>query len=186
MTSQHGAPKKRRHKNNERTVKCPVEGCDAEPLARGAYLHVLRSDGDGHAPQGDVPPDINFDSLETVGAREVAMNYPEHREVEDVARLCPYCERPFRGKHGVMIHLAQVEGRKNHPAGAHQNHDPNDFTIVHVDEAGNVVDAVDPDEAVLPSVEKQQTDEKLRRLASLISEGRRDEAQDLADDVLAA
>lgn len=187
MVAQRGAPKKRRHKNDERTVKCPVESCDAEPLARGAYLHVLRSDGDGHGPQGDVPPGLDFDNLETVGEREVAMNYPEHREVEDVARLCPYCERPFRGKHGVMIHLAQVEGRKDHPPDAHLDHDPDDFTIVHVDEAGNIIEAVDSDEeAVLPSVEKQRTNENLRKLARLISEGRRDEAQDLADEVLAA
>lgn len=187
MTSQRGAPKKRRHKNDERTVKCPIEGCDDEPLARGAYLHVMRTDGDGHAPQGDVPTGIDFESLETVGEREVAMNYPEHREVEDVARLCPYCERPFRGKHGVMIHLAQVEGRKDHPDDAHKDHDPDDFTIVHVDEAGNVIKAVeegDGTDAVLPSVEKQRTDENLRKLASLIAEGDRDEAQALADEVL--
>jgi len=37
------------HENEERTVICPVEGCDAEKLARGMHLHVLHSKGDGQA-----------------------------------------------------------------------------------------------------------------------------------------
>jgi len=129
-----------RHRNDERTVKCPVEGCDAEVLARGINLHVRRSSGNGHGPRGEVPDDVSFDDLETVGSEAVEMDYPEERDTEQVARLCPYCGTPFTGKQGVLIHLGQVAGRKNHPEDAADKHEPENFPRVTVDEQGNVVE----------------------------------------------
>jgi len=79
------------HPNDERTVRCPVDGCDAEKLARGIHLHVRQSSGDGHGPQGEVPDSINFENLDTVGEQTVEMDYPEERNNEKEARLCPYC-----------------------------------------------------------------------------------------------
>jgi hypothetical protein len=126
-------------RNAERVVKCPVEGCDAEKLARGMHLHVLRSVGNGHGEQGEIPEEVSLDDLEEVGTQEVEVNYPAEREVESVARLCPYCGVPFRGKHGVLIHLGQVAGRKNHPPNASRVHEPEDFPVVELDEDENIV-----------------------------------------------
>lgn len=142
------------HVNQERTVRCPVESCDESLLARGVHLHVRRTSDDEHGQQGEVPDGVTFDNLETVGTEEVTMDYPSKRENEDVARMCPYCERPFRGKHGVMIHLGQVAGRKNHPKDGPQRHDPDDFAIVHVDENENIVKVVE-DTTLMPSSEQR-------------------------------
>lgn len=133
---------KKPHRNSEMVVKCPVEGCDAEKLARGMHLHVLRSVGVGHGEQGEIPEGLSFEDLKPVGVQEVEVNYPTEREVEKVARLCPYCGKPFTGKHGVMIHLGQIAGRKNHPPNASKLHEPEDFAVVELDENENVVGVV--------------------------------------------
>lgn len=155
-----------KHKNDERTVNCPIEGCDETPLARGAHLHVMRSSGGGHGPQNEVPDHVDLDNLETVGKREVQMDYPEERNSEQVARLCPYCERPFRGKHGVMIHLGQTAGRKNHPKNPRDKHDPEDFAIVHVDENENVIEKVE-EGTTMPSTDKRREKEASEEVDSL-------------------
>ena len=132
------------HQNDERTVRCPVEGCDATPLARGVNLHINRSSGDGHGPRGEVPDHISLDDLETVGEREVEMDYPEERDNEKHARLCPYCSETFAGVQGLMIHLGQTAGRKNHPANPKDRHEPRDFPRVKVDAEGNVQQVAGP------------------------------------------
>lgn len=147
--------KTKKHTNQEKTVKCPAENCNQEILSRGLHLHVRRSSGNGHGNQGEIPEDLDLDEAKEVGSREVEMEYPEERESEQVARLCPYCERPFRGKHGVMIHLGQVAGRKNHPKDATDQHEPDDFAIVHVDDNENVVEVVEEPET-MPSTERRQ------------------------------
>lgn len=152
------AAQRKQHINDERKVHCPVDGCEETPLARGVYLHVMRSDGDGHAPQGDVPPDVDLENLRTAGTRAVAMDYPEHRDTEGVARLCPYCERPYQGKHGVLIHLGQVKGRKNHPKVLPEDLDPEEFPIVQVDEFDNVIEVVEEGE-IMPSTQKRRDEE---------------------------
>lgn len=134
------------HTNDERTVRCPVEGCDATPLARGVNLHVNRSSGDGHGPRGEVPSNISFENLETVGDRKVKMDYPDERDNERHARLCPYCSQTFSGVQGLMIHLGQTAGRKNHPANPKDRHEPGDFPCVEVDAEGNVQQTVDTTE----------------------------------------
>jgi hypothetical protein len=146
---------KNKHRNDEQTVRCPVEGCDEETLSRGLHLHILRSDGNGHGPQNDMPDTVDLDSAEPVGTREVQMDYPEQRTPEDVARLCPYCERPFRGKHGVMIHLGQMKGRKNHPENPKDKHDPDDFAIVEVDDKENVTRVVE-EPTTMPSTDRRR------------------------------
>ncbi|QAU12518.1 hypothetical protein EKH57_07160 [Halorubrum sp. BOL3-1] len=134
------------HSNDERTVCCPVEGCDSTPLARGINLHIRRSSGDGHGPQNEVPDHISLDNLETAGEREVEMDYPEERHTEKHARLCPYCSETFSGISGLMIHLGQTAGRKNHPENPKEKHSPEDFPRVEVDDEGNV-ETVDSTEA---------------------------------------
>jgi len=136
------------HTNDERTVCCPVEGCDSTPLARGVNLHILRSSGEGHGPQNEVPDHISLDKLETVGEREVEMDYPEERNNEKHARLCPYCSETFAGIPGLMIHLGQTAGRKNHPENPKEKHNPEDFPRVEVDAEGNVETTVDSTEAI--------------------------------------
>jgi len=162
------------HRNDERTVRCPVEGCDATPLARGINLHINRSSGDGHGPRGEVPDDISLDDLETVGEREVKMDYPDERDTENHARLCPYCSQTFVGIQGLMIHLGQTAGRKNHPANPKDRHEPRDFPRVEVDADGNVQQAVDApetdstdsrDKAVVP------TAQVFRLIADLVADG---------------
>jgi len=145
--------------NPERTVKCPVEGCGAEKLARGIHLHVRQSKGDSHGSQGEIPDDVDFQDLDTVGTRDVSMDYPETRRTEQVGRLCPYCERSFQGKHGVMIHLGRVAGKKNHPENPKEKHDPDDFPIVKVDENGNIVDVVEK-RRPMPSTKRRREREQ--------------------------
>jgi len=151
---------KKKHKNDETTVECPVEGCDKEVLSRGLHLHVMRSDSNGHGTQNEIPNNLNLEDAETVGHEEVEMEYPEERDTEKIARLCPYCERPFRGKHGVMIHLGQVAGRKNHPEDAPEQHEPDDLAIVHVDDQENVVEVVEEGPS-LPATNQRKDDDAL-------------------------
>jgi hypothetical protein len=174
--------------NDEPTVRCPVEGCGAERLSRGIYLHVRQSAGRGHGPQGEVPEHLDFDNLEVVGSRHVDVNYPEDREVEAVARLCPYCQRPYRGKHGVLIHLGQMAGRKNHPKNASEVHEPQDFPVVQLDEHDNIVAVV---EGKLPGSSETRPDEMTvpvervyRYIADLVSEGRSVEAAEARQRLL--
>lgn len=127
---------------DERTVRCPVEGCDDEVLARGINLHVMRSSGDGHGPKGDVPDHLSFENLETIGKQDVEMDYPETRDNEKHARLCPYCSQVFLGIQGLMIHLGQTAGRKNHPENPKEKHEPSDFPQVEVDGEGNVQEII--------------------------------------------
>lgn len=114
------------------------------------------------------------------------MKYPVKREVEDVARLCPYCEKPFRGGHGVIIHLSQVKGKDDHPADADELHDADDFPIAHVDEAGNIIEVVDPEEGdpVMPSTQKRRENDQLEQLAQLIVDGKHEEAEEFAAQIL--
>lgn len=146
------------HTNDERTVRCPIDqqtdhDCDATPLARGAHLHVMRSSGNGHGDNGEVPPGIDFDDMESAGHRSVSMDYPDERENENVVRVCPYCETPYRGGHGVMIHLGQTAGRKNHPEDAAEIHEPDDFAVVKLDANDNIVDVLEEGPG-LPSARK--------------------------------
>lgn len=127
---------------DERTVRCPASSCDDEVLARGINLHVMQSSGGGHGPRGEVPEHLSFEDLETVGGRNVEMDYPESRDNEKHARLCPYCSEVFYGIQGLMIHLGQTAGRKNHPENPKERHEPSDFPEVEVDERGNVQRAV--------------------------------------------
>lgn len=172
--------RKKKHRNDEETVRCPVDGCGKEILSRGLHLHVNRSSGDGHGPQGEVPKDVDLDEAEKVGTQKVEMEYPEEREQEAVARLCPYCERPFKGKYGVMIHLGHLAGRKNHPEDGREIHDLEDFAIVHVDENQNVVEIVE-EETAMPSTKqrKEKSNEDAPR-----EEDIRQHIQDLRDQGL--
>jgi hypothetical protein len=162
-------------------VKCPVEGCTAEVLARGVHLHVRQTSGDGHGPHGEVPDHITFDNLETVGTGTVEMEYPEQRETEQVGRLCPYCFSVFSGKQGVRIHLGQVAGRKNHPLDANERHSPEDFPRVAVDRMDNVVDVLS--ESVDSSEESSATssipvERVYRYIARLLADGEQDLARE--------
>ncbi|MGQ3327629.1 hypothetical protein [Halorubrum sp. FL23] len=76
------------------------------------------------------------------------MDYPEERENEKHARLCPYCNQTFVGEQGVMIHLGQTAGRKNHPESAGEHHTIDDFPRVEVDEQGNITSVIDGTEDI--------------------------------------
>lgn len=178
----------KKHTNDERTVRCPVDAqtdhdCDATPLARGAHLHVLRSVGDGHGSQDEIPPEISLDDLETAGDREVSMNYPESRTTEKVMRLCPYCRLPFEGGTGVLIHLGQVAGKRNHPEDAPDKHDKSDFPIVHVDDDDNVLEIVEQGEVDMPST-VQRRDEAAEELADELRDRGEDDIAEQVEDLL--
>lgn len=148
------------HKNDEKAVECPVEGCKDEVLARGLHLHVRQSGSGNHGTSGEVPDDVDLEAAKEAGTQEVEMDYPESRDSEKVARLCPYCERPFRGKHGVMIHLGQIKGRKDHPEDGPDRHEPEDFDIVEVDNKGNIEKVIEQgDEESLPTTEQRKESE---------------------------
>ncbi|EMA30330.1 hypothetical protein [Haloarcula japonica] len=176
------------HSNDERTVRCPVKGCDATPLARGINLHINRSSGDGHGPHGEVPDHISLDDLETVGEREVEMDYPEERDNEKHARLCPYCNQTFTGEQGLMIHLGQIAGRKNHPANPKDRHEPGDFPGVKVDAEGNVQQVAGPQRNPTDSREKGAVpmSRVFRLIANLIADGQTKTAGRVRRDLLGA
>lgn len=180
-------PQTNKHSNEERTVKCPVEECDYEGLSRSLHLHVRQSSGDGHGPHGDIPESIDFDNLETVGTQKVEMDYPESREVEQVARQCPFCELVFNGKHGVMIHLGQTAGKKNHPEDAAQQVGEDDLPVVEVDEDQNIVNVVEGD-AKMPSTkrrqEKEAEEERIKRYINRLRNEGKDEEADIAEQEL--
>lgn len=175
--------KTNKHKNDETTVRCPVEGCEKEVLSRGLHLHLSRSSDTDHGEQGMIPKGVSADDAKIVGTQEVEMNYPKERDAETVSRLCPYCERPFRGKHGVMIHLGQTAGRKNHPEDAAEQHEPDDFAIVHVDEKGNTVEVVEESTA-MPSTERRREKESEDGSGSLDENNIQDYIQGLYDQGL--
>lgn len=169
------------HRNDERTVRCPAtysDGteCGDEKLARGLHLHVLRKNDDAHGPQGEIPVELNLDEAETVGTKSVDLDYPDERASEDVARQCPYCGVPFRGKQGLAIHFGQVVGRKNHPKDREEFPDPTDCPVVHVDDKENIVEVVEND-ATMPST-SQRNDESvtefITRLRAQGHDGRAD------------
>jgi uncharacterized C2H2 Zn-finger protein len=123
--------------SSETVVKCPVEGCDAEKLSRGIYLHVRQSKGGGHGPQGDIPNGLNLDNLESAGSQEVSMDYPDTRKRETVGRKCPYCDQIFKGKRGVMVHLGRAAGDNQHPKNPKENHDGTEFETVRTYNSGS-------------------------------------------------
>jgi hypothetical protein len=145
--------RKKKHHNNENVVKCPVSGCDYEGLSRGIHLHIRQSAGGGHGDNGDVPENIDLNNLEVVGTEAVEMDYPEHRDVEDVARLCPYCGRAYTGFHGVKIHLGQKQGQGVHPEDATEI-EKEDAPIAKVDDDMNVIDIVES-RSLMPSTKRR-------------------------------
>lgn len=157
------------HSNDERTVRCPVEGCDKEVLARGLHLHVLKSDGGGHGARNDVPDGLDLAGAKEVGEAEVVMDYPEERETEDSARFCPYCNQIFKGLNGLMIHLGQKAGRDNHPVNPKERHEPGDFPPVEVDPNGNISKSVD-DTKVGDGDELKSGTVPVRRVLGLVAD----------------
>jgi hypothetical protein len=151
-----------REERGEKVVRCPVEGCDAEHPSRGLHLHLMRSVGDGHGPQGEYP-DVDVNDLEEVGRQNVEVDYPDERESESVARLCPYCQNHFSGKEGVAIHLGLVEGRKNHPVNASAFHTPEDFPVVKLDEKENIISVVESGENTVDEGDDEEAFATLRK-----------------------
>jgi hypothetical protein len=162
-----------REERGERVVACPVKDCDATPLARGVNLHILRSSGGGHGEQGDFPDSVSLDDLEETGRKEVSVNYPDERESESKARLCPYCRQHFSGKSGVQIHLGQMSGRRNHPPEASALHDPEDFPVVELDENENITSVVKNPTADSDSDRENSGEEGAAKKRSPRSAGRR-------------
>lgn len=134
-----------KHRNPEDRVECPVESCDEEPLARGLFMHVFQTDDpdeEGHWPRYETPPDFDLEEIKVAGKDEVEMNYPDTVELEDVHYLDTYTGEAYEGKRGLMIHLGQMEGRKNFPEDVTDRHEAEDFPIVEVDEDGRVTNVV--------------------------------------------
>jgi len=170
--------------NPEKTVKCPVEGCEAEKLARGIYLHIRQSKGDGHGPQGEIPEDLNLDNLEAVGTRDVSMDYPDTRTTENVGRVCPYCEEVFRGKQGVMIHLGRTAGKSPHPENPKERIDSENLSIVHSDEEDNATVQVIKQTAPRSNIRRQEQEKKKslsEKIERVIDEFRQEEKHEAAD-----
>ncbi len=142
-----------KHSNQETVVECPVEGCTKEGLSRGMHLHVRQSSGDGHGPHGDVPENLDFDNLKVVGEKGVDMDYPDERNEEEVARLCPFCGRAFNGFRGIKIHVGQKAGQGVHPDDA-TDITKDDTPIAHVDDDMNVIEIVDEKE-MMPSTKRR-------------------------------
>ena len=161
------------HTNDERTVLCPC--CGEEKLARGLHLHVLRSSDDQHGPQGQIPPDVELDEAETAGTSSVNLSYPKDRKSEDVARQCPYCGVPFRGKQGLAIHFGQVVGRKNHPKDRDEFPEPEDCPVVHLDDKQNIIEVVDSG-STMPSTKRWDGETVSEFVTRLRQQGHDDKA----------
>lgn len=180
-------PQTNKHSNEERTVRCPIEGCEYEGLSRSLHLHVRQSNAEGHGPHGDIPEHIDLSEAETVGTQRVDMDYPEHREVEQVARQCPFCDMVFNGKHGVMIHIGQTAGRKNHPEDAAEQVEAEDLPVVELDENQNIINVVEGD-ATMPSTkrrqEKEAEEDRIQKYINRLREEGKDKEADIAEQEL--
>jgi hypothetical protein len=143
--------------NEEKKVRCPVEGCDAEPLRRGLFLHIFNTDdpeGEGHGPRHTVPDSIDVDKLTGAGVRRVNINYPEHQNLDtDTKYLDTYTGKVYNGKRGLMVHLGQVAGKNNIPENVTSLHDADDFPIVEVDDDGNITEVIKGPEGNVPPIE---------------------------------
>ena len=135
--------------DDEQKVRCPIEGCDREVSARGLYLHVRQTDGDGHGPTGEVPDGVDLDTAVTVGQQE-GKDAPDGLDDEVYARLCPHCTQICGDLEELRRHLDQNAGWKNHPENANVQYAPEDFPRVVLDSAGDlerVVATTPPDPA---------------------------------------
>lgn len=174
--------------NEERVVRCPAEGCDAEVLARGLHLHVMRKDDNAHGPSGDVPDGLDAAHAETVGSRPVDVDYPDDRESEKVMRQCLYCRNVYRGKQGIAIHFGQVVGRKNHPKERDAFVDPEDCAVVTVDENENVLSVIDEEDPAHSDADSDEGGVSMKRVSRYIAEleagGKAEEAARARDRLL--
>lgn len=140
----------------EPVVKCPAEGCDHTGVSRGMHLHVRQSSGKGHGPHGDIPESIDMSDLEVVGTKDVEVNYPENRSQDKTARVCPWCERPFNGFQGLMIHLGQNVGKDEvHPDEVPEDATKDDFPVGRVDNNRNVLEILD-EGTLMPSTKRRR------------------------------
>ena len=171
---------KQASRKKERTVRCPVEGCEAEKLARGIHLHVMQSSGNGHGPKGEVPDGLAFDELETVGKQEVGASQPQQGATERELRQCPYCDEPFKGRRGLGAHFSQLAGRKGHPDGMEEFPAPADCPVVRLDQNDNIIEIMndnDPETVEDTATEADAMKAAIHQyIADLWSEGRREEA----------
>jgi len=151
---------------------------------------VRQSTGENHGPQGEIPDNISFDDLKTVGSQAVSIDYPDKQEIEPFGRQCPYCEEIFRGRRGVMIHLGLTEGRGTHPDNAKEDVDFDDLRVVRIDENENVIEEVDQS-AVLPTTRRRRErereasiEEKVRGVIKEFRQEGKDEAADRLEMIL--
>lgn len=142
--------------NNEEKVKCPIEGCNSETVARGLFMHIFQTDdpeNKGHYPRGEIPPDIDEEEIKVTGKEEVEMNYPETQNLEDRKYLDTYTGQSYEGKRGLMIHLGQMGGKNNIPEDVTDRHRPEDFPVVEVDDNGNITEVIEWPKGDVPPIE---------------------------------
>jgi hypothetical protein len=131
--------------NEENKVRCPVEGCDKEVLARGLFMHIFQTDdpeGEGHYPRYQVPPDIDQEKIKITGKEEVEMDYPDEQSLDEAYYLDTYTGKAYKGKRGLMVHLGQKAGRDNIPSDVTKRHSAEDFPLVKIDDDGNVTEVI--------------------------------------------
>lgn len=57
------SPSNNSRRNAEKPVACPVEGCNAESVAREMHLHLLWSAGNGHGELGEIPDEVRLEAF---------------------------------------------------------------------------------------------------------------------------
>jgi hypothetical protein len=134
-------------------VDCPVPECNSQPYARGVYMHIWQTDGEGHGERGFVPDYIDIESVEEVEqpASDKGTNYPDTVELENVKRLDTYTGGVYEGTRGIMIHLGQKAGQNNIPENITSMVDAEDFPIVETDDDGNIIKIIEPGSENVPS-----------------------------------
>jgi hypothetical protein len=145
------------NRNKENQVKCPVEGCDAEPMKRGLYLHIFQTDdpeGEGHGPRHTFPDWIDLDEITVTREKDVTINYPDTQNLDtDTKYLDTYTGKVYNGKRGLMIHFGQIAGKNNIPENITEIHSPDDFPIVEVDDNGNITKVIKEPKNNVPPIE---------------------------------
>jgi hypothetical protein len=145
-----------RRTNEEDTVICPIKGCNEEVLSRGLFMHIFHtndSDGEGHYPKGEIPPEIDKEEIKVTGQKEVEMDYPDEQDLEDALYLDTYTGKAYKGKRGLMIHLGQLAGRDNIPEDVTERHRVENFPVVEVDNDGNITEVLSFPSGDVPSIE---------------------------------
>lgn len=110
-----GGPKQqtKAYRNDEPVRECPY--CGEEHAGRGMYNHVNLTDGNGHAPAGEVPDGFDVSDAPITDHQGVTLNRDSEYQTDHTRWVCNFCGSTHKGKSGLGVHLRNKAGNPLHP-----------------------------------------------------------------------